>query len=65
MRVLDNVHGAFKAEDALLEAPRGNVGEMCAAALLGFAIDSMRKTAKHVYLSEAVPLKDFLRVLGL
>eukprot|EP00529_Nitzschia_sp_RCC80_P014441 CAMPEP_0113445976 /NCGR_PEP_ID=MMETSP0014_2-20120614/3464_1 /TAXON_ID=2857 /ORGANISM="Nitzschia sp." /LENGTH=721 /DNA_ID=CAMNT_0000337045 /DNA_START=314 /DNA_END=2476 /DNA_ORIENTATION=+ /assembly_acc=CAM_ASM_000159 len=63
--VLSNVEKSFGAEQALLEPPRGDLGEMCAAALLGYTMDSIRKNdLNETNMSTPVPLFDFLRRFG-
>jgi hypothetical protein len=60
--VLSHVMASFHNEPKLLEAPRGDVGEMCAAALLGITMDSIRQDLNHESMSEAVPLDRLLSV---
>jgi len=55
-KVLDNVLASFSSEATLLEAPRGDTGEMCVAALLGFMMDSIRKDKESSCMSAPVPL---------
>ena len=58
--VLWHVQAALHSHGKLLEPPRGDAGEMCAAALFGYSMDFIRKDLSHKYMSQAVPLKDFL-----
>jgi hypothetical protein len=60
LRVLQHVRAATHNCNKLLEAPRGDVGEMCAAALLGYSMDHLRRKANHKYFSQPVLLKDLL-----
>jgi hypothetical protein len=60
--VLSDVMASFHNEPKLLDAPRGDVGEMCAAALLGFTIDSIRQDLQHETMCQAVPLDRLLSV---
>jgi hypothetical protein len=62
--VLSHVLASFHDQLKLLEAPRGDLGEMCAAALLGFTMDSIRQSLKHAAMSQTVPLKELLSVFG-
>jgi hypothetical protein len=59
------VNAAFNNRTKLLDAPRGDVGEMCAAALLGFLMDTIRVTKAQKYMSEPVPLLDLLQYFGI
>jgi hypothetical protein len=63
--VLAQVNAAFNNRTKLLDAPRGDVGEMCAAALLGFLMDTIRVTKAQKYMSEPVPLLDLLQYFGI
>ena len=58
--VLDNIEAAFHNNNKLLDPPRGDLGEMCAAAILGYAMDHVRKKKNHEYMSQTVKLGDFL-----
>ena len=58
--VLNHVKASFSPDTSLLEAPRGDTGEMCVAALLGFMMDSIRMENKSQYMSVPVPLSSLL-----
>ena len=58
--VLKHVQASFSPNTSLLEAPRGDTGEMCVAALLGFMMDSIRMDKKSKYMSVPVPLSSLL-----
>lgn len=60
--VLQHVRAATHNRDGLLEAPRGDAGEMCAAALLGHLMDYLRQKVKHKYFSQPVPLMALLNL---
>ena len=51
---------AFHNSNKMLDPPRGDVGEMCAAALLGYAMDHIRTSKHHKYMSETVELNQLL-----
>jgi hypothetical protein len=59
-KVLEQVQAAFHNENKMLDPPRGDVGEMCAAALLGYAMDHVRQSSGHTYMSQTVPLRKLL-----
>jgi len=59
-KVLEQVKVALNNSNKMLDPPRGDVGEMCAAALLGYAMDHNRLSKKHKYMSETVELKALL-----
>lgn len=62
-RVLNHVHAAVLQD--ILDPPRGDLGEMCAAALLGFTMDKIRKERNHrMFCSDSVDLKSLLSYFG-
>ena len=61
--VLDNFNAALNSN--IIEPPRGDVGEMCGAALLGLTMDDIRKKMGCKMFSEkSVDLHDFLSRFG-
>lgn len=60
--VLRHVKAAIHGDNKLLDPPKGDAGEMCAAALLGYSMDIIRQRHGHTYMSEPVPLSDFLEI---
>mmetsp|Transcript_29672 Transcript_29672/g.71838 ORF Transcript_29672/g.71838 Transcript_29672/m.71838 type:complete len:766 (+) Transcript_29672:258-2555(+) len=62
--VLNQVLCAFNNRTKLLDPPTGDVGEMCAAALLGYLMDIIRVDKEHEYMSQPVPLLDLLKFFG-
>jgi hypothetical protein len=60
--VLNTVHAAIIS--GLLDPPRGDLGEMCAAALLGFTMDSIRDEENHDFFSKSFKLKSLLSFFG-
>ena len=62
--VLQHVKEAIHSRDKILDPPRGDVGEMCAAALLGYAMDHIRQSQQHDYMSQAVELKELLSLFN-
>lgn len=58
--VLENIEAAFHNDNKLLDPPRGDLGEMCAAAILGYAMDHVRTKNRHKYMSQSVELGDLL-----
>ena len=63
-KVLQEIRCAFNNRTKLLEAPKGEVGEMCTAALLGYLMDIIRVSKNHKYMSQPVPLLDLLNYFG-
>ena len=67
MTVLHHVRAAMHHENKLLDPPRGDAGEMCAAAMLGYAMDYIRsedETKKDKFMCEPVELRDFLALFN-
>eukprot|EP00980_Cylindrotheca_fusiformis_P008025 scaffold1707_cov88-Cylindrotheca_fusiformis.AAC.4 len=61
--VLNHVHAAVLQR--ILDPPRGDIGEMCAAALLGLTMDKIRKERGHrMFCSDSVDLKSLLKYFG-
>ena len=60
--VLCHVKAAIHGTNKLLDPPKGDTGEMCAAALLGYSMDYIRKRSDHQYMSEPVPLSALLDI---
>jgi len=61
--VLQHVKGAIHGSEKLLDPPKGDSGEMCAAALLGYSMDIVRKERGDTCMSMPVPLIDFLSIV--
>eukprot|EP00980_Cylindrotheca_fusiformis_P011015 scaffold2533_cov137-Cylindrotheca_fusiformis.AAC.3 len=62
-KVLKHVHAAVL--QGMLDAPRGDIGEMCAAALLGLTMDKIRKERGHrMFCSHSVELQCLLKYFG-
>mmetsp|Transcript_27839 Transcript_27839/g.41082 ORF Transcript_27839/g.41082 Transcript_27839/m.41082 type:complete len:877 (+) Transcript_27839:112-2742(+) len=59
-KVLAHVYAAFNNATTLLDPPLGQTGEMCAAALLGYAMDEIRIQKGKIYMSSPVLLSDLL-----
>ena len=61
--VLDNFNAALKS--SIIEPPRGDVGEMCGAALLGLTMDDIRKgMGCKMFSEQSVSLGVFLSRFG-
>mmetsp|Transcript_62147 Transcript_62147/g.151598 ORF Transcript_62147/g.151598 Transcript_62147/m.151598 type:complete len:865 (+) Transcript_62147:142-2736(+) len=60
-QVLDHVKASFRNTTTLLDAPKGDVGEMCTAALLGYSMDAIRYGLGHDNMSRPVPLFELLK----
>ena len=59
-KVLAHVYAAFNNTTTLLDPPLGQTGEMCAAALLGYAMDEIRILKGEKHMSSPVLLSDLL-----
>mmetsp|Transcript_10059 Transcript_10059/g.22045 ORF Transcript_10059/g.22045 Transcript_10059/m.22045 type:complete len:765 (+) Transcript_10059:214-2508(+) len=62
--VIKHVKAALHSSNKILDPPRGDIGEMCAAALLGYAMDDIRQRKEHTYMSMSVELKELLQLFS-